>query len=389
MEATSASPWSSAWSSAGTSPGSRYEIASVPMTSSCGPRSGAAAIAPRPIRLADLPVLGRLGDALVGEVVGGPAHRSLGCREAVDATAQGEAHARQPVAGGLVGAAREERRDEVVGALHEQRQVRVVRAQQSERVVHDPLEDLGRFPEHGQPTRDLAQRAFLVGAACQLLTRPGELGKECRRDERRSGVVGQRAHQGRLRLAHGGVAGAVHAECADAPIAVEHRRHDHRADARALDHLVGHPGVLERGVVGVVVGDAHRPVRERRPEHADAQGHDHRAHPGPLGRVADARVGGPAQGLAAGVHEVHDRAVGVQQARRLVGRVLHGIGVAGRGYVPGPVRPRARGCARAVGGGHRSRRISASGIEACDQDRKRSQEPCGSGPQPAGHPAPV
>ena len=77
--------------------------------------------------------------------------------------------ARQPFAGRTVRAAREDRRHEVVGALREQRHVGVVRAQQPQRVVHDPLEHLGRLPQDREAAGDLAQRALRVGPTRQLL----------------------------------------------------------------------------------------------------------------------------------------------------------------------------------------------------------------------------
>jgi len=130
MAATSASPWSSCWSSAAVPrvavrDGERADDLVLGATER---RRGHR---PQAHAHGHLPVLGRLGDALVGQVVRRPEHPSFGGSETVDAAAQRELHGRQPLPGRRVGAAGQHGGRQELAVLGEQGEVRVIGVQQA------------------------------------------------------------------------------------------------------------------------------------------------------------------------------------------------------------------------------------------------------------------
>ena len=102
-------------------------------------------------------VLGVLRDPGVVEVVGRPDDASLRRREPVDAAAERELHGREPRGRGGIGGVREDGRHQEVTLVGHQGEMGAIRAQQAARLVHDPLEHLGRLLEHRDAGGDGAQ----------------------------------------------------------------------------------------------------------------------------------------------------------------------------------------------------------------------------------------
>ena len=193
--------------------------------------------------------------------------------------------------------------------------------QQPPRLIHHLLEHVGRFTQDGDAPTDLTQRALLLGAVAQLGLRARQLLDEARVGERCGSVVSQRLDQRCLGLTEGAGPAGVDAQGAHQLVVGYQGGHGHGADARSAGDLVGHPGMREGLVAGVVVGDAHGSLGGCLADHADAQRQHQGAHPGAFIAGADAGIADPAQRLAVGLEQIGDGAVGLEQPRRLV----HGV----------------------------------------------------------------
>ena len=122
-------------------------------------------------------------------------------------------------------------------------------------------------------------------------------------------------------IADGLNASALEENAPSAPKTVspdDQRGDDHRADADVDDDAVGLGRVREGGVIHVVAGHHHGPLRDRPPEHPDADREVDAADPVPAAPAADARVVGEAQVTGRRVDEVDHRAVGIEQPGGLV-----------------------------------------------------------------------
>ena len=118
--------------------------------------------------LGDPVIAGLVRNAWIDEVVLGGDHLVPPGGEAVDPVVDRELERVEPLLGPGRIAARDDRRAEESSARLHQRQVRAVRVDQPPGGFDDRLEDLGRFLDHRDAGRDLAERALRVDPASQL-----------------------------------------------------------------------------------------------------------------------------------------------------------------------------------------------------------------------------
>ena len=209
-------------------------------------------------------------------------------------------------------------------------------------LLDDVAEDLGRVAQHGDPGGDLAQRLLRLGAAAERLARFAELGDQPCRGDRDRGLVGDGDEELRVRLAPRVLAPGDDGEGPERTPFADQRCGHHRMPTGAAHERVPDLAMRERAVGEVV-------ARPDRPGAEDGLPGDPLVDR--LVRVVRRDdVAGPlvARDVGAGelvrrrVDEVDARAVGVEQADRLVDRALeHGRQVGRRADPRGDLAQRA------------------------------------------------
>ena len=323
MAAWSARPWSRSRSSASKMRGSAVEMASVPITSPPGARSGAAAIPRNRRRLASASSSVAVRDPLVGHVVEGPDRLALFGGEAVDARPEPELLAHQPLARRVVGRPGHHDGDQVRAGGAHPGQVRPVGGEQALGVLDHALEDLVGVGQGRDPRRDVAQRPFRLGPA--LEGHPGalQLLDEPRVGDGDGGLFGEAAQHRGVEVVEGVGPAAHDLDRAQRARVADDRRHDEVADPGRLDQRIDQVVVLEVALEVVAdVDDA--ALGDGLARHALAQAQVR--HPEGLALlVGDAGVVGPLERAGLGVVLVDEGAVGAQEALRLVDHVLQDL----------------------------------------------------------------
>ena len=238
----------------------------------------------------------------------------------------GAEHARQPVVVGPV---------EVAGRRVEEVEDHAVGTDQAPGLGHDILEDLRRLAQDRDPGSDLAQRLLRLRPPGERLARLVELVDQAGRADGDRGLVGDGLEQRAVLLAPLIDATAEDGQCPDRDALDAQRRGHDRMEPGPIDVLVRPRGVREARVADVVAGPE-RPAGDDRLA-GDALVERLVGVVGPIlfagldrpGRVC------PAQQTEVRVDQVDPRAVGAEQAGRLVDAELEDCRQVGRGTDPG------------------------------------------------------
>ena len=178
------------------------------------------------------------------------------------------------------------------------------------------------MPEADDPPADLAQRAFGFCAALDLRAGRAELDDEVGVGHRGGGVVGEGTDERDFLVAERIGPARERAHRPERPPAADERGDEEGVDVEVADEPVGVGEVDERGIGRVVTGHDDLALGDGAAEHADAQVDPQRADPLTAAIVGDAGVGREAEDAGVLVEEVGHRAVGAEQARRLVDRAV-------------------------------------------------------------------
>jgi hypothetical protein len=288
---------------------------------------------------------GRVVEPLVVEVVPGEDRTALADRLAGDPlpglglAGPGDGAETGPPAGrGVV------RPIEAAGHFVEDVDAGAVGVQQARGLVDRPLQDLLGMTQADDPAADLAQGALGVGTPLDVCLRAAELVDEVGVGHGRGGVVGERAHERDLLVAECFEPARERSHRSECPAAAHERRDEERVNREVADEAVGVGEMDEGGIGRVVVGHDDLAGCHGQPEHPDADVDPERADPRPAAVVGDARVGGEAEDSGRLIEQVGHRAVGPEEAGRLVdGAVEDRGGVRGGGA---GIRRRLRGWPR-------------------------------------------
>ncbi len=261
-------------------------------------------------------------DPRIDLVVTGPDHVAQAGGEAVDSAVERELEAAHPVVqltlnttGDHLGA------QELAGRI-EEREVRSVRAQEPLRGLDHALEHFLGLAKPGHPAGDPSQRALRLDPVRECQLRGIEPRNEAGVPDRCRRVLRERAQERDLRLLEIIDRRAVRAQRSERLALGDQRRHDHRAHVRHHHDPIGHGRMGEAPVAAVVGRPNHLAPVDGSAEEAMPDRHRQVAHELTRLRVADARVDAEMEHLALAVHEIDHRAIRLEQARRLVHRVL-------------------------------------------------------------------
>ena len=194
-----------------------------------------------------------------------------------------------------------------------------VAAQEPQRLLDRVLDDRPGVARARDPGAQLAQRALDDRLAGERPLRARELVDEAGVRHRERRVVGERADQGDLgrreRVGHR----REHPERPEHLLAGGHRRDDQGADPGLPHESVGRARVDERRVECVVAGDGNPPLGHGPAEHADPDGELEATDPVVRTQPGDPGVVREPQAPGRRVEQVEDRAVGPEEAGRLLG----------------------------------------------------------------------
>ncbi len=187
--------------------------------------------------------------------------------------------------------------------------------------VHGLLEDRLDVAERGDVGGDLADGPLGLGSPAELDPRTGERVDQLGVRHGQSGVIGQRADQRDIVLAVRISPTRVDPHRPERAVGGNERRDEERGDRQGLDQEVRAREMDETRIAPVVAGQDRLALGDGPSEHADARLDLQRPDPLPAVIVRDPGIVGEPEPPGCRVEQVCHRAVGAQQA----GRLLEGV----------------------------------------------------------------